>query len=355
MAASTNRLEILRKNLSDEAIQFLTRTFGSDEFEIIPLAGDASSRRYYRAVFADKSWVLMSWEPFKDAESFPFLNVLSHFQKHDVHVPEVVDFSPDLGLVLLEDLGDLTLERKFWENQNQELVLPFYQQAIDELIKIHFHVTADENSGCSAFQISFDTKKLLWEMNYGREHVLEKLNKLTPSPKIEEGLTSIFTDICERLDREPKFIAHRDYHSRNLMLKLGKMRVIDFQDARLGPIQYDLVSLVYDSYVNLSDSSRREILNYYLTNAKPYLPKSFSRVHFDEVFRLQVLQRCFKACGSFASFYNLRSDRRYLKYIQPTLKTVSLMLEQFPKYAEFQNVLVNEGLIDRKYEELCAP
>lgn len=346
---------LLRRTLSDEAIAFLTKAFGSEDFEVIPLAGDASTRRYYRTVFADKSWVLMAWEPFADADQFPFLNVLRHFQKHQVQVPEVVDFSPSAGLVLLEDLGDLTLERKFWENQNQELVLPFYHQAIDEIVKIHFSASSDEDPKCSAFQIAFDTKKFLWEMNYGREHVLEKLNQLSLKPAQQESLSRIFTEICVRLDEEPKYIAHRDYHSRNLMLKLGKMRVIDFQDARLGPVQYDLVSLVHDSYVLLSENSRRSILDYYLTLAKPHLGRSFSRGHFDDIFRLQVLQRCFKACGSFASFYNLRADRRYLKYIQPTLKTVAQMLEQFPQYHEFLSLLTDEGLLERKYEELCAP
>ncbi|MGE0764643.1 MAG: aminoglycoside phosphotransferase family protein [Bdellovibrionales bacterium] len=346
------RLEILRQTLNDDAIAFLSKHFDSDDFAVVPLAGDASSRRYYRIVFADKSWVLMSWEPFPNPDTFPFLNVLKHFQKHQVQVPEVVDFSSEHGLVLLEDLGDLTLERKFWENQNQELVLPFYRQAIDELIKIHFFATADEDPKCSAFQVAFDTKKFMWEMNYGREHVLEKLNALPMNTKTQESLTRIFTEICERLDREPKYLAHRDYHSRNLMMKLGKMRVIDFQDARLGPIQYDLVSLLHDSYVNLSENSQREILKYYLDCAKPHLPGKFSRDHFDEIFRLQLLQRCFKACGSFASFYNLRSDRRYLKYIQPTLIKVAAMLGSFPQYSDFLKVIEDNGLLERKYENL---
>lgn len=338
--------------LGPETLTFLAGAFGSEDFAVVSLAGDASTRRYYRIVYADKSWVLMVWEPFQDADHFPFLNVLRHLQKHQVQVPEVVDYSPTLGVVLLEDLGDLTLERKFWENQNQELALPFYRQAIDELVKIHFHATSDDESKCTAFQIAFDTKKFLWEMNYGREHVLEKLNNLKLPHSTQENLTKMFTEICERLDREPKYIAHRDYHSRNLMLKLGKMRVIDFQDARMGPVQYDLVSLVHDSYVNLNSNSRREILDYYLNLAKPHLGGQFSKDKFDEIFKLQLLQRCFKACGSFASFFNLRSDRRYLKYIHPTINTVSQMLDQFPRYAEFNNVLKDNGLLDKKYEEL---
>ncbi len=347
------RLEALRQTLnSDEAIDFLTRHFDSDDFTVVPLAGDASTRRYYRIVFADKSWVLMSWEPFSDPETFPFLNVLKHFQNHQVNVPEVVNLLPGAGLVLLEDLGDLTLERKFWENQNQELILPYYHQAIDELIKIHFKASRDTSAKCTALEVAFDLKKFMWEMNYGREHVFEKINGIALNPKAQESLNRIFTDICDKLDREPKYIAHRDYHSRNLMLKLGKMRVIDFQDARMGPVQYDLVSLVHDSYVDLSENSRREILNYYLERGRDYLPKNFSQNHFDRIFRLQVLQRCFKACGSFASFYNLRKDRRYLKYIQPTMVKVAEMLETFPEYSDFLKVIQDHGLLTRQYDKL---
>lgn len=340
--------------LSEGIHQFVTDQLKTQNFTVIPLAGDASSRRYFRIVHQDQSWVLMSWDPFENPEQFPFLNVLRHFQKHDVHVPDVVGMAPKLGQMLLEDLGDLTLERKFWENQNQEMVLPFYRMAIDEIIKIHFAASKDVQPSCTAFQIAFDTKKFLWEMNYGREHVLEKLNLLQLSPKVNDDLTRIFTDICEKLDREPKHISHRDYHSRNLMLKLGKMRVIDFQDARMGPVYYDLVSLLYDSYVNLSPSSREQILDYYLTEARPHLGV-VDKSRFDHYMKLQILQRCFKACGSFASFYNLRSDRRYLKYIQPTLKTVAATLTSFPEYASFLSVLIDQGLLEKNFEELCKP
>lgn len=348
--------------LNENAVQFLTQHFDSPEFQVVPLAGDASSRRYYRIVHQEKSWVLMVWEPFENPETFPFINVQTHLKKHHVHVPDIIQFSKEEGLILLEDLGDLTLERKFWENQNQEVAIPFYKQAIDELIKIHFLATADRPEAdssstswtppCTAFTVAFDTAKLLWEMNYGREHLMEKLNPGSLTKSFEIPLKVIFEDICKKLSDEPRYIAHRDYHSRNLMLKFGKMRVIDFQDARLGPIQYDLVSLLHDSYVNLNDRTRFELLNYYLDAARPHLPKDFSREHFDRIFKLQIVQRCFKACGSFSSFYNLRKDRRYLKYIEPTINKVSEVLELFPEYKEFHSVLLDSGILERKYDDL---
>jgi len=96
---------------------FLKNSLKSEDFKVYSLAGDASNRRYYRVILDHQSWVLMRWEPY-DPNNYPFLSVLQHFAKAEVHVPEVVFQSPQDGLVLLEDLGDLTLERKFWESQS---------------------------------------------------------------------------------------------------------------------------------------------------------------------------------------------------------------------------------------------
>lgn len=329
---------------------FLKKQFDPKPFRVYPLAGDASNRRYFRVVSSDRSWVLMVWEPF-DPENYPFLSVLNHFKKNKVNVPEVLALSASEGLVLLEDLGDLTLERKFWESQNQESCFPFYQMAIDQLIQIHFAATKDKSS-CTAHKIEFDTAKLLWEMNYGLENLLKGICRFEFAPALETEVVKIFTDICERLHREPKFIAHRDYHSRNLMIKLDEMRVIDFQDARLGPIQYDLVSLMKDSYVNMSDAMANQLLEDYLVKAEDFLPKDFSKDHFFEIYEMQSIQRCFKACGSFSSFFMQRKDTRYLKYISPTLKRVLKSLSLFSQYKKFAEVLIDSGALERKYEVL---
>jgi aminoglycoside/choline kinase family phosphotransferase len=260
----------------EEFIQsFLKQSLKSDDFKVYSLAGDASNRRYYRVILDHQSWVLMRWEPF-DPENYPFLSVLQHFAKADVHVPEVVYMAPDQGLVLLEDFGDTA----------------------------------------------------------------------------RKEINRIFLDICSKLDREPKKIAHRDYHSRNLMIKLDTMKVIDFQDARLGPIQYDLVSLFKDSYVDMNADMTKSLMEYYLESSKEFLPKDFSRAHFDEIYELQSIQRCFKACGSFASFYNLRSDKRYLKYLSGTLRRVLKSLTEFPDYKPFADILIDSGALERKYEQL---
>jgi aminoglycoside/choline kinase family phosphotransferase len=329
---------------------FLSRSLQSNAYKVLSLAGDASNRRYYRVVLDHNSWVLMRWDPFQP-ENYPFLSVLNHFAKNGVHVPQVIAMSPQEGLVLLEDLGDLTLERKFWESQNQDAAIEFYQQAIDEIVKIHHPATLDK-SDCTAFKIQFDVEKFMWEMNYGKDNLLSGVLRFNFSESLNKEVSDIFLDICTRLHKEPKRIAHRDYHSRNLMIKLDQMNVIDFQDARLGPIQYDLVSLMRDSYVDMSDVMAKSLINYYLEKSKEFLPKDFSREHFDRIYELQSIQRCFKACGSFASFYHQREDRRYLKYLSGTLRRVLKALNEFPEYKVFADVLIDSGALERKYESL---
>lgn len=340
--------------LSGDILKFIARQAGTDQFEIFQLAGDASTRKYYRIVFDSQSRVLMSWEPFADPDNYPFLNVQRHFAAADIRVPKVEAFAPELGIVLLEDLGDLTLERKFWENQNQDQALPYYSQALDEIIKTHFNASRKNGPESVCQSTKFDTAKFMWEMNYAREHFLEKVGGVKLSDKDQKALQDEFLRICTTLDEQPKFVCHRDYHSRNLMLKLGRIYVIDFQDARLGPLQYDLVSLVHDSYVNLSPQSIAHIKKEYIEKAKAAGPKGCIRSDFEDIFTVQTIQRCFKACGSFASFYNTRNDTRYLKYIKSTAQLVYSTLDAYGKAPLMTKQFVERGLVDKNYEELCA-
>jgi aminoglycoside/choline kinase family phosphotransferase len=331
-----------------EFYPFLTESLGTENFQVFSLAGDASTRRYYRVVVDDVSWVLMRWDPFVDDDNYPFLSVLAHFAKNGVNVPKVKAKSPELGYVLLEDLGDLTLERKFWENSHQTEALVYYRSTIDELLKIHYTATEDKTN-CTAFKVAFDTEKLLWEMNYAREHVLLKFRKAKLTDAESKCLDETFLKICNTLSNEPRVICHRDFHSRNVMLKLGKLYVIDFQDARMGSIQYDLVSITKDAYVNLSASSRESILDYYLARTSDFGAKPISRENFHRIFEIQSIQRCFKACGSFTSFYNMRQDTRYLKYMAQTLNDVKTSLALFPEYNDFTKILEDHGVFDHDY------
>lgn len=330
--------------------QFLQDYFTNSLYKVQQLAGDASARKYFRVIYEQDTYVLMSWEPF-DPDKYPFISVLRHFESCGVNVPKIKKIGAEQGLLLLEDLGDLTLERKFWESANQEYSWDYYKKSLDEIIKIHTTATLSPKPTI-AKEIMFDTAKFLWELNYAREHLIEGVLKFQLKDKVAADLQKAFTDIAERLHNEPKVICHRDYHSRNLMIKLDEVYVIDFQDARLGPIQYDLVSLLKDSYVDINDDYAAKMLNYYFDNTPFMQDRKISKEQFNVVYELQSVQRCFKACGSFASFMNTRNDRRYAKYLNGTLKRVMRSLTHFPEYKILLDVLIDAGAFDKNYERL---
>lgn len=328
----------------------LDKISAKSEFSIYQLAGDASARKYYRIIYNDKTWILMFWEPFNEA-TYPFISVQKHFKLAGVHVPTIQAVGSDLGVLLQDDLGDLTLERKFSENTNEQLSKSFYLQAVDEIIKIHDTAT-ELKSQTTAKEIQFDTAKFLWEMNYAKDHLLTGLLNYKLSEKAARELNDVFTHFCERLHKEPKVICHRDYHSRNIMIKLDQLYVIDFQDARLGPVQYDLVSLFKDSYVDLSPEYAESLMRYYFENSKLTKKPNFSLEKFNVIYEVQSLQRCLKACGSFASFMNTRKDKRYLKYLPLTLKKVARSLSHFPEYKLLLDILIDSDALNKNYEGL---
>jgi len=319
---------------------FIKNKLGDVEFTVSPLAGDASSRRYYRVMSGQKSWVLMEWEPFQEISDFPFLSVQQYFASNGVRVPKIYDYDKSTGLFLLEDLGDLTLERRFWEFQSQEVVIPYYKKTLDQLIQIH-SLSFNESSlrNCTAYTNEFSVEKLVWEMNYAKKYLIKELLQYPLSDTEESQLEHDFLTVCTQLYQSPQVICHRDFHSRNVMLHFNDVVVIDFQDARLGPPVYDLVSLFCDSYVDLNPQTIAQLMDYYILNFPHFKDLELSREQFQSFYDLQTLQRCFKACGSFASFKVMREDTRYLGYIAPTLARVLKQLEQSQLSPSLQNIL----------------
>ena len=337
--------------ISNDIRHWISQQLNTTEFSITQLAGDASARRYYRVIQDEKTYVLMSWEPF-EKENYPFLSVQRQLAHCHVQVPEIIGVGEKLGVLLQEDLGDLTLERKFWENARQEASEDFYIKTLDELIKVHDQATVSDVKSTANVTV-FDTAKFMWEMNYAKDNLLLGLLKLKLSDSALAELDQAFQSFCSNLAAQPKVICHRDFHSRNVMIKRNKVYLIDFQDARLGPAQYDLVSLFKDSYVDMNDEYSQRLMNYYLDHSKIRKTAQFSEEEFYKIYELQSLQRCFKACGSFASFMNLRSDKRYLKYLNPTLKRVLKALTYFPEYSVLNRILIDAGALEKNYESIA--
>lgn len=338
---------VLKAEITQYISKSLETYLSQSLFEVIPLAGDASSRRYSRLQSGNRSWVLMEWEPF-EPESYSLLSVQKHFKRNHILVPDVIAQSGEYGIILYEDLGDVTLEQEFYKSRNPYGVLGYYKMAIDELLKIHL-VASKDHTPCVAFNLAFDIEKLSWELNFTKKHFLEGILNFD---KLGAELEKEFVILSEKLTKDKMFIQHRDYHSRNIMIFQNKVRVIDFQDARMGLVQYDLSSLLRDAYVPVPQSLEKELLDYYLYRAQSDFNVKWNRNEFDYLYEVQALQRLFKAVGSFASFWMLRKDRRYLKYIPSTIKRIKESLEYLGEFKILQKILVQSGAYEWNEERL---
>ena len=152
------------------------------------------------------------------------------------------------------------------------------------------------------------------------------------------------SEICTKLASQPTVLAHRDFHSRNIMVSGERLVMIDFQDARMGPAQYDLVSLLKDSYYQLEESQIKGLIHYYIARYEAVSGKSLNRDEFFYIFDLMAVQRNFKAIGSFASFLNRRGNATYLKYIGNTFENIRRTLLKYPQYSQLR-----EGLFHYYY------
>lgn len=332
---------------ADAVAQFLKTAGFTAVRDFVKLPGDASTRKYYRIQNTDHSTILMKMDPFpNEGLSLNFLTLQKHLSYHGVSVPRVLDVDPARGFILLEDLGDTTLLAALETVSSSEHERDLYEGILADLIDFQLKATPKpDDKSLPAFQLRFDEEKLMWEIGFTIEHFYEKFLARSIADKDRKVLQDSFGDICKTLAAQPTLLCHRDFHSRNVMVvsdkKTQKDRfvMIDFQDARMGPAQYDLASLLKDSYYQLDSNQVERLLNYYMVRREALEGKKINFDEFTEVFDLMSLQRSFKAIGSFASFLNRRGNPGYLKYIGNTFESMRRTLLKYPKYKKLREVL----------------
>ena len=331
---------------SEDTLNEFLKNTKIDKIEKLP--GDASTRRYYRVLSGNASYILMKMEPFpNEGLSLPFVVLQKHMQQSGVDVPQIIDIEPSKGFMLLEDLGDITLLRKLQEVDHPELEREIYEKIIDSLVDLQTQCSpvAHPDIDLNAFHLRFDHEKLMWEMNFMIEHFYEGYLARTLNSEDLKLMRDTLSEVCQTLADEPTVFTHRDFHSRNVMVVTNaesdyeRYVMIDFQDARMGPAQYDLASLLKDSYYQLEESQIQGLLDYYRVRYESITGVRLDRNHFVRIFDLMSVQRNLKAIGSFASFLMRRNNPGYLKYIGNTFENVRRTLLKYPEYSKFREVL----------------
>lgn len=319
----------------------------SGHFQIHPASADASFRRYFRVVpdGLGNSYVAMDAPP-EQEDCRPFIAIATAMAGTGVHVPEIIDKELDAGFLLLSDLG----ERQYLPALNDATVDTLYGDALQALLLLQ---QARPPEGLLP---AYSRKLLLTEMNLFPEWFIRGYLKLTIAPEVNEQMHAVFRQLADQALSQPQVWVHRDYHSRNLMVmdaddaadQSGVIQynpgILDFQDAVLGPICYDLVSLLRDCYIQWP-ASRVEgwVSDYYICLLeRRLLPAGTSLAEFRRWFDWMGVQRHLKAIGIFARL-KIRDDKPgYIADIPRTLKYILQVSRVYPGLAPLHTWLESD-------------
>lgn len=320
------------------------RLVGGELRSVTPLRGDASARRYFRLHIGGsetKSLIVMALPTSNQSEEanhgdppreLPFVDVCRFFERGNLPVPKIHLYDPLARLVYLEDLGDVTLEQHIAKVPESKLTC--YKQAIDLLADLQTFGESHTH-GTVAYQRRFDLKLLRWELDHFKEWLLWADRKVNLDTRDDANLEREFDRLATLLADAPQTLVHRDFQSRNLMVQGDRLRLIDFQDALIGPLPYDLVGLLRDSYVVLSPQEVDALIDHYLT----LRPFSEGQSAFRRWFDLQAVQRKLKDAGRFIYIDRVKGNPSFLPYVQDSLFYVRQALERLDDFSALRLLL----------------
>lgn len=306
----------------------------TNDAEVIPASNDASFRRYFRIKHGGKSFIVMDAPPEKE-DCEPFIRISAAMAQFGLNVPQVLQRDLDQGFLLLTDLG----EQQYLQVLNSTNADELYDDAIDALIRLQV------NGASSTTRLPrYDHKLLMFEMSLFTDWLLQKQLRLSLSHTVKNELDTIFQQLSEEALSQPSVWVHRDYHSRNLMLTdVNNPGVLDFQDAVIGPLTYDLVSLLKDCYISWPrEKVEGWIAGYYDRIYDVGFAKGVSQEQLIRWFDLMGAQRHLKAAGIFARL-NIRDGKPgYLADIPRTLNYICEAAVWLPELQPLKHLISDE-------------
>ena len=319
---------------------YLQRTGLSErQARVVPLTGDASDRRYFRVIQPNEPSIVLALhtQPF-EFDALPFVNVADLLRQVPLPVPAILGHGDDLGILVLQDLGDVTLQAHLGAASAAEHAA-LYRQAVAfiELLQRRGRELAD--GPYVPYGIAFDVEKLTWELDFFVKHFIEAYRGIALPAASRQAIRDECMAIVEELAAEERVLCHRDYHSRNMMVNEGQLYIIDFQDARMGPDTYDLASLLRDSYVDITDRELDDLIAYFL--ALKRCTSDGDVAEFRRRFDLMALQRNLKALGTFGYQTITRANPVYIQYMPRTLRYARTNLEKYPRFGRLHDLLAN--------------
>lgn len=315
-------------------------TLDSSQIEIYPINSDASFRNYFRVSdHSDKTYIIMDSPPDKENNQ-QFILISEILTK--MEIPSTVIYAKDLskGRFILSDLGPTTLLDHNLDIKIKTKREEHYTEAINILFLIQ------KNGKTFVDQLPvYDLELLETEMNLFLDWYCIKELGMNITQLNEFNLERCFKYLSESALKQAQVFSHRDYHSRNIMIsKRGELGIIDFQDAVLGPITYDLVSLLRDCYIELSEN---EITHWLEVVYQRLINEDLIDISYEEFevdFDLMGCQRHLKAIGIFSRLKHRDGKPNYMKDVPRTLGYLNKVSKKYDVLEPLHNFIKSTHL-----------
>ena len=288
------------------------------QIKIKPIEKGGSDRNFYRIRCSDEQSLILVKYNLEREENRHYVPIAKFLDAHGIGVPKIYFHDPAEGLIWIEDLGDTDLysyHRESWLVRRA-----FYESALDQIVTLHSlpePVCVEVKEHLSA---EFNAALYVWEQNYFFENCMGRYFKLDPSKCEELAALPALREIAERLARLPRVLVHRDFQSQNIIIRNGQAYLIDFQGMRPGLAEYDLASLLYDPYVDLTEAERAELIAYcreqHINNGKPI------NGEFDSKLRFCAMQRLMQALGAYGFLGLVKGHKHFLKHVPAAMKSL---------------------------------
>lgn len=301
---------------------WLSSFFPSQDIVVSPVAGDASFRRYFRATVNQqairKTFIVMDAPPEKE-QCDAFIAIAMAFKNSSARFPEIIASDLAQGFLLLSDFGDQQLLPLL----NPQSADQLYRTAINELIVMQ------QCKSVPNYELPHFDNALFWrEFEILETWYIKKNLKKTVSDADEKELKGLYQLLIDSAHAQSQVFVHRDYHARNIMLCEDKqLGILDFQDAVMGPITYDLVSLLRDCYIAWPQVETESWVAYFYKQANV----SVDFETFLRWFDWMGLQRHLKCLGIFSRLYFRDGKEGYLKEIPRVLNYVEKVCDRYPE------------------------
>lgn len=289
-----------------------------ERIEFQPLIGDGSSRRFIR-VFCDLQPCCLGVVPASSAdrdfaEFRSALAIARHLNRKGVPVPGVLSADSRLGLILFEDLGD-TLLHNVLKSEPESSMAPLYREVIEALVRMQIDGADDFDQNWCYDTETYDTK-VMTERESGYFYQAFWQDTLFGEEVV--GLQEEFDRLANRvMDHFDALFLHRDFQSRNIMLKDSQIRIIDFQAGRIGPPGYDIASLLIDPYARLSKELQEDLLDYYLDRIEVH--NGLNRHRIRGSYPYLAVQRNLQIIGAFAFLSGKKRKPFFGQFLMPSL------------------------------------